>query len=970
MSLPILKFSFLLLWLVINGVTADSLRGDCPRWIMKHVSAFGFNAAVHYAPFKGDQSNIRDFMDTNMQDYLNNPDQTIYAVTKPSFNITGTDKNAPTIGHIYDTLPETNISNFTLFLTGMFDPDGSGEHTFEIENTGGSAAIYIWEDPNDYCCATFDFPKSFPNTVRSYSVPTNSLTSKGSITLDLVDGYTYYIALEYVNMNGDADFKLTAKSYSGAIIDVFGSRAVAIPKDGECLPADTATTIYTEGTYPYPYTYSQTRSRVVSTRSPSLVITEYQEIYYVETPTGSITSTAATTSSTSSPIVTHAYDSETCAMIDLQKFTNVGFEAEFQNEYYSTSPDLFYYEMVRKIKTPFTVKLSNRYSIGTDPSIDIMVPATATANTLEPIYNGIYDVSIKNFAVVLKGYFHAPVTGDYTFSINEASDAATIFIMDDIDAYCCGAIDKPNWIYRSTKVINIPQQPLYNTEKSKTVHLTAGTAYFLTMTFYNNGGDALFKPSVTLPSGEVITDFKGYVFSQGSVYLPSCSIGRDSLTTTTSWTGVTTTTSTSVSTVHETLEYFHEKFQFDQFIYPTEYTTVFYVMTPAPVTSTSSSIPVTPSTISSTSSSLSMTLSAVTSLVTSSSVIVSSSMVSSSDTKSLSTGISSILSSENGSSSIASSSITNYHSINISLSSSSIWSSSYGPLSISSTTTMSDLPESTIRKDHSKSANIISATSTISNSAQYSSTMLQGDLDNSSFSTHDNNNTTLSTSTTGNEKPSNTHNSKVQLTSNYGFSNSSVPIVSSTPTRAGDIRNSEKVSTVTSKIDRALSSSLETIKTSAQDSVVISVTRSTLVYTDASGTTKTTLVRCSTSSLGNFQTLESSTQIKPNKNQGVSSQVKWSEGESILTNTLLMSTLDNIDFKNSVGNNIRQTSSNGIQTEFIATPTKQKISSSETPRSIHTTSTYSIEQALNEAPKGSFRTIPLVIRLIFPLFFI
>lgn len=261
-----------------------------------------------------------------------------------------------------------------------------------------------------------------------------------------------------------------------------------------------------------------------------------------------------------------------------------------------------------------------------DLSIDVEVTDTS-APFLTLVYPGKMTgrMYASNMALVYQGFFVPPETGDYTFTIDEASSnaGATVYVYDNRDMYCCQDMDNNAWMSKASQVTYIPSDSRYQTQ-SVTVNLEAGLGYLLVYAYTNFAGDAVFKTSVTFPFGETTTNFTNYIYTLFKDFY--CDVVNDTSSVITLGTEAYTTT---YSTTEITNIYTGE-------ILGAPYTsidTIYYIMTPAAVSSSSeiatsrSILPsISSSSIitSSTSISSSLARSSDTSLTSSSSYIITS----------------------------------------------------------------------------------------------------------------------------------------------------------------------------------------------------------------------------------------------------------------------------------------------------------------------------------------------------------
>ena len=435
------------------------------------------------------------------------------------------------------------------------------------------------------------------------------------------------------------------------------------------------------------------------------------------------------------------------------------------------------------------IGLTNLYDIG----FNISIPSGE-------VYRGDFqdqkNVLLSHMAVVFGATLVVPETGEYTFSLDGSSDGAAMFILDNLDLLCCENADNTNShiIDAFSKFYYIPDDPSYQT-KSITVNLVAGISYQLYFSYVNHDGDAIFKPTMTTPSREIITNFKGYIYNP---FGPFCKTGNSTSSVASQWSETYSTTSTTIIT---------NVGAFSQAGLPyTEIETIYYIMTPAP-TSASSSV-VSSSSEAAISSSLSSSSSLSESVLSSSSVILSSVE----QTSAVSSQQSSTISSS------------------VSLSSESL-------LTVPSSSILPDTSSSAI-PTVSFSANKTEGTSVSSftQSSKISSSV------NRVLSNLDGNSSTkqLTKSTTSNVFNNGTSGSvistSVSMSSNANvFSNSSIT--------EGSTRSSTGYpSTKSTQSNTPVESSGDAGQSGSEDYLTTST------YTDVYGMTRTTTVRCSTQS--------------------------------------------------------------------------------------------------------------------------
>lgn len=318
--------------------------------------------------------------------------------------------------------------------------------------------------------------------------------------------------------------------------------------------------------------------------------------------------------------------------------------------------------------------------LNNDPSIIFYTTSNFSfnikiADSEIPYYGYLNEVNItlSNFVAIYDGLFVPPVTGDYTFSINEVSDGAAIYLYDNRDMYCCEDMDMISWLNKTTQLYYIPSDPNYQTD-SVTVHLEAGSFYVYFYGYANYGGDAIFEPSVTFPSGQVVTNLTDYSYTVLEDI--SCDTGNSTSSILSQWTGTFTTTfSTSVVSTEGTgaagIPY-------------TDIQTVYYVLTPSSYVSSSVG------TSSSIETSLAFTSDSTSELITSSVISISfeSSTISLSSSRTQSSFDSNI---EQSSGSASSVSLTSQGSLSLSTFKSSLSISSNNDIAVVSSTLFSNI---------------------------------------------------------------------------------------------------------------------------------------------------------------------------------------------------------------------------------------------------------------------------------------
>lgn len=159
------------------------------------------------------------------------------------------------------------------------------------------------------------------------------------------------------------------------------------------------------------------------------------------------------------------------------------------------------------------------------------------------VVNGLiygYDVPVSNFSMDLTGYFQAPATGTYTFSIY-ADDGVGIQFGNGI--YCCddveGALGNTSFVINPVR--GAGGSPPANTN-SFSVQLQAGAYYPMKLVFFDWNGPLQLRVNYIDPLGAQVLAFNNVV--QAEYPNEACYVR----TTTTQWTGSFTLTSTQLTT--------------------------------------------------------------------------------------------------------------------------------------------------------------------------------------------------------------------------------------------------------------------------------------------------------------------------------------------------------------------------------------------------------------------------------------
>lgn len=535
------------------------------------------------------------------------------------------------------------------------------------------------------------------------------------------------------------------------------------------------------------------------------------------------------------------------------------------------------------------------------------------------------EISVSNFYLTSNALFFPDETGNYTFSVNDVSDYGGIFIYNNLDLYCCDDLNYEKYEGRRVQAVNIPSVPEQSTP-SQTVYMEAGRYYYVYFLYINLSGDAYFEPSVTFPSGKVVTDFSNYFGNDVSQI--TCGERISASTVYTEWDGTWTKT-------YETV-ILSENIGVGFGYYPyTDIQAVYYVMTPT--TPSSSIVP---------------------------------------------TGSSQVLSSSFASSSIPSSMTS--HTTSSSVSPSGMSSSSVSPSGMSSSITISTI--SSDRPHSSSSAEFSLSVQSITSSKSSQLTISSQNIDSMNKSNYtvvspvvvsSSSSSLISITTEASVKPSSSINILLSsLNDSNGFANSSAakgytsqPKFSSTKNVDGSTKSVDKTFRIISTILEVSSLPAEVTKTTdIEDKISSDVGAFSIsTSTDEYGKIGTVIVNCSTESfqittndIRNFESIkESSTGMKGHEQSMVS--VNSRSHTRIKSQSTRESKVD-MDSKTSYysGNNI-----NSIPPDNTIITWQTVVSQITSPSS---SSTMEIQEAPNESPYNTISPMCLITSLLFSIF--
>ncbi|GMM56136.1 hypothetical protein DAKH74_027520 [Maudiozyma humilis] len=225
-----------------------------------------------------------------------------------------------------------------------------------------------------------------------------------------------------------------------------------------------------------------------------------------------------------------------------------------------------------------------------------------------------YKTTTTKLALLAMTGFAPKTSGNYTFTLENTSGAAIFQFQTDRSVACCENMFDPEIGLHiqegQRQILHVASDPSH-TEKSITVNLMAGFIYGVALAYVNTDGDATLKLSLTLPSGETITNLDNLVYVQPYVIDTVCENANATSWEFSTWSATYNSTySTSVTTMDMGVMLITE--------------TIYYVLIPNETSSTISMSSVPPS------SSLSSLSSSVSSASSSSSLASLSSLSSTS----------------------------------------------------------------------------------------------------------------------------------------------------------------------------------------------------------------------------------------------------------------------------------------------------------------------------------------------------
>ena len=194
----------------------------------------------------------------------------------------------------------------------------------------------------------------------------------------------------------------------------------------------------------------------------------------------------------------------------------------------------------------------------TENSLSFSIPVNQDHTSQpETVFGFPFDLS--DMALFGGAVLTPKVSGTYVFQVDYTGYVATLDVFDWGSLCVLDDDDDEQGTAYLYKYISHDkaESPDYTSQIIKSVNLTTGQSYMLGFmytslfneTYHNTQQYASLNISMTLPSGEVVTDFTDYSNSKSNLTEPSTCQYQDVQTSTTTWTGSYITTIISTSTI-------------------------------------------------------------------------------------------------------------------------------------------------------------------------------------------------------------------------------------------------------------------------------------------------------------------------------------------------------------------------------------------------------------------------------------
>ncbi|GEQ70246.1 hypothetical protein JCM33374_g3922 [Metschnikowia sp. JCM 33374] len=439
-------------------------------------------------------------------------------------------ENTVTRGSIYGY--DTTISNYTVELTGWYQPQMAGVYTFTLTAKGGASFQF---GSGAWCCN--DAAGALNNTLLVNTLGTTSGTSRSKTALQLFANRLYPFKIVLFNQNGNSDIDFKISDPNGKYITDFAPNVQMASYLDNPKGACYTTTVFSDWNKPMTSTSTQvnwmTNTVVINIPKPSTTV--------ISTWTGSVTKTQTVTGAdgalTAVVAVPPLKADSNPSFCQVPKSWKTGIMARF-----------YRYDLNSKAAANSDFFLSGYKTelLKVVEGIDhVNFASTAPENTVTQgsIYG--YDTTISNYTVELTGWYEPQMAGVYTFTLTAKGGASFQF---GSGAWCCndaaGALN-------NTLLVNT-LGTTSGTSRSKTaLQLFANRLYPFKIVLFNQNGNSDIDFKISDPNGKYITDFAPNV--QMASYLDNPKGACYTTTVFSDWNKPMTSTSTQVNWMTNTV---------------------------------------------------------------------------------------------------------------------------------------------------------------------------------------------------------------------------------------------------------------------------------------------------------------------------------------------------------------------------------------------------------------------------------
>ncbi|GMM56135.1 hypothetical protein DAKH74_027510 [Maudiozyma humilis] len=277
------KMSSLLVYFILIKIAFGWIPIDSCHEPSNLRESSGWNLAFLDMPHS-ETNDLISMVNTVLSGSATGPDDGILNGAKTlAFNISATDPNLSqglsVLGY------KTTTTKLALLAMTGFAPKTSGNYTFTLENTSGTAIFQFQTDRSVACCENMFDPEIGLHIQEGQRqilhVASDPSHTEKSITVNLMAGFIYGVALAYVNTDGDATLKLSLTLPSGETITNLDNLVYVQPYviDTVCENANATSWEFSTWSATYNSTYS---TSVTTMDMGVMLITE--TIYYVLIP--------------------------------------------------------------------------------------------------------------------------------------------------------------------------------------------------------------------------------------------------------------------------------------------------------------------------------------------------------------------------------------------------------------------------------------------------------------------------------------------------------------------------------------------------------------------------------------------------------------------------------------------------------------------------------------------------------------